>query len=501
MVSLMTDEKPASPPARSGRFRPPFKATLAVLVAALALGAAAVPWWLSDCERLSRMVAKALPGFEGTVAIERARLGWVGPMVIEGISFAGPAEARPPVSISRVEVRHGLLGILLSAGDLGTVRVSGLDVAVAFDEDHHTNLEEIFPPPPTGPQPAQPVAQRSPIRMRLEVEKAIVRITAPWTLEPWVSDPISIRAALAPNATGTFSEWTLEPVELLADAQMDPAVSWGVLAYAAPVLADTTRSRGRFSLRLDGATLPVGDPAAGSLSGVLAMHEVVVGPGPLVTNLLQSLPVSLPRPPDILVADESRVRFQLADRKVRHEGLTFGLPLPGPGRRLDVESSGTVALDDRAVDLKLVLPIPTDLRQDRPLLAALAGKTISVGVAGNLDEPEVVFDGSIRQTAGEVAADLLERVRGGQPPPPEGPADRRGEAGGPSSPPAPRSGDQAGDSSTGEAIVDIVGDVLEEVARRRAERRAAEADGQAPPRRGRLRQRLLRPPPAPQPPP
>jgi hypothetical protein len=49
---------------------------------------------------------------------------------------------------------------------------------------------------------------------------------------------------------------------------------------------------------------------------------------------------------------------------------------------------------------------------------------------------------------------------------------------------------------TTEAIVDIVGDVLEQVARRRAERRAAEAaegpaaQQQAPPRRGRLLQRL-----------
>jgi len=48
---------------------------------------------------------------------------------------------------------------------------------------------------------------------------------------------------------------------------------------------------------------------------------------------------------------------------------------------------------------------------------------------------------------------------------------------------------------TTEAIVDIVGDVLDQMARRRAERQAAEAaDGPAaqpaPPRRGRLLQRL-----------
>jgi len=491
----MVDSNPDAPPARSGRFRPSFKAALAVAAVALAAGAAVVPWWLSDPARLSRLVADSLPGFEGTVSIERARLGWVGPLVVEGVALTPSEGGRPPVAVDRLQASHGLLAILLSAGDLGEVRVAGLDVVVDFDEKHRTNLEQIFPPQPTGPDAPPPAAQRSPVRMRLAVDDAVVRVTAPWTLEPWVSDPISLRAALAP-AKGGFSEWTIEPVQLVADARMDPAVSWGILAYAAPVLADATRSRGRFSLSLDGARLPVGDPGSGSLSGVLAMHEVVVGPGPLVMNLFGSLPGNLPPPPDILVADESRVRFQLADRKVRHEGLKFGLPLPGPGRRLDVESSGTVALEDRSVDLKLVLPIPTDLRQDRPLLAALAGKTISVGVAGSLEEPQVVFDGSIRQAAGQVAADLLERVRGGQPPQATGPGLAPNQ---PASPPVGQSGGPDG-ATTGEAIVDIVGDVLDEVARRRAARRAAEPEEQPQrPLRGRLRQRLLRPLTPPQP--
>ena len=103
---------------------------------------------------------------------------------------------------------------------------------------------------------------------------AIVRITAPWTTEPWLSEPIDLRLALAPVPKG-WSEWTIEPVRLLADARMDPPVAWGVLSYIAPVLADATRTSGRFSLELDGARLPVGDPAGGALSGTLAMLERV----------------------------------------------------------------------------------------------------------------------------------------------------------------------------------------------------------------------------------
>ena len=460
----------------------PMKAALATIFAALLLGAGGLPWWLSQPERLSRIVARAVPELEADVRFESVRLGWAGPLVLDGVTVVPRDGSRSPISIDRIEGSHGLLAMLLSAGDLGRLAIDGLAVDLAFDKDHVSNLEGLVRRKPADPADPAPRPARAAVRMRLEIEDAIVRITAPWTTEAWVSEPIDLRVALAPVPEG-WSEWTIEPVRLLADARMDPPVAWGVLAYIAPVLADTTRTSGRFSLELEGARLPVGDPAGGSLSGTLAMHEVVVGPGPLVTNLFQSLPGGLPPPPSIRVADESHVRFQLADRRVRHEGLEFGVPLPGPGRRLDVKSSGSVGLDDQSLAIKLVLPIPADLRQDRPLLAALAGKTISVGVAGKLGAPQVVFDGSIGQVAGDVAREFIERVRGGGVPP--------------AGPPVP--GVAAPPGVDGDAVADIVGGVIDEIARRRAARQAAEAAAEVPPRRGRLRERVLRPvlPPAP----
>lgn len=464
------------------------KVALGTLLVPLLLGTAAVPWWLSSPERFSRIVARALPELEGELTVEKVQLGWMGPIVLEGVTLTPQDGTRPPVAIRRIEGSHGLLAVLFSVGDLGTISVEGLAVDLVFDEQHRTNLEKLFPARPKDPAKAGRQAKRSPVRMRLAVDDAVVRITAPWTIEPWISDPISVRAGLAPVAAG-HSEWTIEPVNLITDARMDPPVAWGILAYVAPILADATRTGGRFSLTLDGARLPVGDPGSGTLSGTLAMHEVVLGPGPLVTNLFQSLPGSLPPPPAVRVADESHVMFKLADRRVWHDGLEFGLPLPGEGRRLDVRSSGTVGIDDQALDLKLVLPIPGDLRQDRPLLAALAGKTISLGVAGKLGQPQVVFDGSIRKMAGEVARDLLDQVRGNAPaapvPRPGGPAAGGAAAGEP------------GAASTGEDVADLVGDVIDEIARRRAARRAAEEAGEVPPRRGRLRERIPRPAPPP----
>ncbi len=207
--------------------------------------------------------------------------------------------------------------------------------------------------------------------------------------------------------------------------------------------------------------------------------------------------------------------FRLADGRVWHDGLEFGVPLAKPGQRLDVHSSGSVGVEDMSLDVQLALPIPADLPQDRPLVAALAGKSVSIGIGGVLGEPKVNFNGSIKAMAGEVAADLIDRIRNGAPPPAPTPVPPAAAAGGP--PPAPgwKPGEPAAAQASGtavaagdptaDAIVDLVGGVLEEVAKRRAERRAAEAANpeQVPPRRGRLLRRLVPPPqtvPAPSPP-
>lgn len=453
--------------ARPSRLHPALRPTLAAVVVSLVAGASAIPWWFSNPTRLGRLVARIVPELDADVTFEKVRLGWTGPMVLEGVRVI-PRDGGPaPITIDRVEGSHGLLAILLSAGDLGRLVVERPTIDLAFDENHRSNLEKLTSRPPTGEPRPEPRTRRSAVRTRLAIRDAVLRITAPWTSEPWISEPISAQAALAPTAGG-FSEWVVEPVKLLTDARMEPAVAWGVLAYVAPVLADAARTSGRFSVSLDEARLPVGDPAAGTLSGALLMHEVTVGPGPLVGQLLRTLPGGLAAPPAIRVADESHVRFRLADRRVSHEGLEFGLPLPGPGRRIDVQSSGTVGLADGSLDLRLALPIPDDLGGDRAILQALAGKTVSLGVTGRLGEPQVVFDGSIRRMVTDVARDIVNEAAG-------------------------ESADRPATGSTGEVVADVVGDMIEAIARRRAARRAEAGADQDPPRLERPRTRVRRP--------
>jgi len=413
---------PGSPATgRHGTAWPIGRWVVSSLLIAVVAGIICLPWIAGTPERVTKLVAAAIPELAADVKPARVKFGWLGPIVLEDLAII-PRNGDPtPLAVRRVEIEHGLAGILLCAGDLGRVRIEGLQADVIFDREHRTNLDSILPPRDPAQSARGKGPRRAAIALRLDVEDAVVRISGPWTNDPWVSEPIDMKAALGNGADG-YAAWTIEPVQLLKQAELQQTVAHEVLAYIVPVFADAARTSGRFSLRLDGATFPVGRPDEAKLAGLLQMHEVALGPGPLVENMFRSLPFNLPPPPTIRITDEADVSFHLADRRMWHEGLEFGIPLRQPGQRLDVRSQGSVGLDDRSLDLKLALPIPADLPQDRPLVAALSGKQVSLGVGGVLGEPKVIFDGSIKDAAGQVVVDLIDRLRNGPRPQPINPA-------------------------------------------------------------------------------
>ena len=476
---------------------------------------AAIPWYLSSPRMMTRITKRLLPELQASVTFERVRVGWFGPIQLDGIAVKPNDGTDAPLLMSRLEVSSGFGSILCSGGNLGLLRIEGLKIDVTFDKNRNSNLQNLFlkeaTPVATDPPHSKP--RRSIIRMQVVVDDAQIQIRGPWANDPWTSDPIDIRATLGPADSGPYSQWSVAPVQLLNHAKLKPSVASGVLAYIAPILADATRTGGEFSLRINGATIPVGDPAEGTLAGVLAMHTVEIGPGPLAVKTLQELPLGLPPPPVIQIADNANVDFRLGDRRIWHTGLEFGIPLKKPGMRLDIHSSGSVGLDDDSLDLKLELPIPAELPQDRPVIASLAGRKISIGVGGTLLEPKLQFDGSLRDTATAALLEVIERLRRpgstsqrndatvlphGTPP-----VDKNARAPKNDTMEADPSSDankqppslveslkstlpaEVSDDPTADAVIDLVGDVLKEVAKRRAEKRAAEAqDGKIDQPRG-----------------
>lgn len=380
-----------------------------VLLGVILLGGAVVPWWLSEPSRVTAWVSRNVPNLHGRVEMAKATFTWLGPIVFEDVVVVPKNGGREPVVIQRIEASHGIAAFLLSGGDVGHVSVEGLEAHLVFDEERNSNAEGLFVDP-GDPEEGHRPPRKTPLRMVLDVVDARVRIEGPWSPDPWISDPIDVELRLAHTPSGEASEWTLKPTTILEDALLEPAVAQGVLAYIAPVLADATRTSGQFSLALDGGTFPVGVPEKSAFAGKLTMHAVDLGPGPLVTGILAALPGRIQVPTSIRVADDSQISFRMEDRRMWHEGLEFGFPLPRSGSRLDLTSSGSVGLDDKVLDLKLALPFPADLPADRPVLASLAGKTVSIGIGGKLGEPRIDFDGSIRGVAADVIAGTIDRL-------------------------------------------------------------------------------------------
>ena len=498
---------------RSRPMRPVFAVGIVLAVVSTVL-VATLPSWLVSPAGVRQFLLRSIPELKGDVRVEAASIGWFSPLSIRGLGLV-PADGGPaPISVEEIKGDHGLLAILMERGRLGRIEVTGLTLDLVFDKQHVSNLQQLLGRPPkrpvSGEAPGEPPASTGDAseadeQVRVVVADAKIRVEGPWTKDRWESEPIDLEATLRRTDTGD-REWSLAPVTLLDHARLDPSVAAGVLAYAAPILADATRTGGEFSLVIEEARWPAGRGEEATVSGMLTLHKVDVGPGPLVEGLVRVLPGRLPAPPTIRVAEASQVQFRQANRRVWHEGLAFGIPLAESGERLDIESAGSVGLDDRSLDLTLSLPIPADLPQERPLLAAIAGKTLRLRVAGNLDEPQLKLDESLKQTVTAVAGDVLENLRqqraeraaatkpqssnsGAMPLKSEANQGDR-PAVGAEKPARDDSGGTAAklnqlkgmlpaevsDDPTTDAVIDAVGGLLDEVARRRAARKQEQVD-------------------------
>ena len=500
-----------------------------LLIACAAI--ASLPQWLVSADGVRQLIIRSVPNLRGDVFVHAASIGWYTPLRIQDIEIRSARSGPTPIRIGSIEGTRGLLEIIRKGGRIGLITVNNAELHLSYDENHASSLQETIgmgaqtgqldnrsdKPTPSPQRPTGPTDER----VRISVQDARIRIDGPWTSTSWESKAIDVEAVLNQYTDGT-REWALTPVTLLDHAQLNPSVAAGALAYAAPILANTTRASGEFSLVIDEARWIAGEEKTATIDGNLTLHAVDIGPGPMVAKIIAALPGQLPIPPTIRIAESSKIHFRKSDRRIQHEGLAFGIPLKTTGNRLDIVSEGSVGIDDRSIDLTLSLPIPNSLPTDRPLFTALAGKTIKVSVEGTLDDPKLQLDTSLKQTAAEVATDFIRELRNkkSQVPPVEAsektdvPQDQQSST--PSSNSTKKTMSQKAsdgkvgnakkldqlkgllptdisDDPTTDAVIDAVGGLLDEVAKRRAEREQTKSkENPDKPQQDRPARRLLK---------
>jgi hypothetical protein len=206
---------------------------------------------------------------------------------------------------------------------------------------------------------------------------------------------------------------------LIQNVRITPEMCNQWLKYVAPLLADATEAEGKFSLNLEGASVPLFTPLASTVQGGLAIHGAQVGPGPLakqylamarqVRSLMDPTAAQGDNYGRWLLLPEHNVGFAVQDGIVSHDGLTM------TAQNFVMTTKGHVRIEDQAIDLDANIPIQDawfKKKEQQTLLGGLHGKAIPVKITGSLSQPKLdtkAYQDFGKQLAGSAVQGFLEK--------------------------------------------------------------------------------------------
>jgi hypothetical protein len=189
------------------------------------------------------------------------------------------------------------------------------------------------------------------------------------------------------------------------------------LKFALPVVAEVTQVGGEFSVDLTGFQLPLDKPAGAQTAGTISVHNIELGPGPLVQQLRPVIEKlrgivggdDRQRVERLSIARESQVEFRLVAGRVYHRGLRLQFP------RFSIETYGSVGLDE-SLAMMAEIRLPDKWLGDGPLATLLKSRPFQVPIAGTLKKPSLdlaqfraLGRQNVRETAKEILGEELQR--------------------------------------------------------------------------------------------
>lgn len=316
-----------------------------------------------------------LPEVEGTVTAGGASLGWFSPITFQDVEISAP-DGTPVVTVPKCQGDRPLWRYLTGPSELGNFRVERPRLNVAVTEEG-SNLRQVFAVPTDEPQ--QPAALPD-VSVGLEIVDASLSFRSRDATRPWNVEGFNLSAMLRPSTAteSGLTELALHQGTVFQNTPLTPQMCDDLLKYIAPVLAEVTDVSGEFSIQLDNWRSPAADLGQVKGSGRLVIHSIDLSAGPLVRGLAPLLKL----PPSVRLADESVIRFEVADGRVHHRDLEFGV------RGLTIRTQGSVGFD-QSLDLAAEVPLPTELLEGVPLPESLRTQPIKLPICGTLNRPQI----------------------------------------------------------------------------------------------------------------
>lgn len=213
----------------------------------------------------------------------------------------------------------------------------------------------------------------------------------------------------------------MEKGQMLENVRISPQMCRTWMKYITPLLADATRSEGRFSMSLDRARVPLRNLELGDVRGQLQIHSAQVGPGPHAKDIVAlaqqirgllgggAAPTNTNAGGTWMKLPEQQVVFSVQDGRVHHDRLVVTIG------DVEIQTSGSVGFDE-SLDLVAQIPVQDAWIADEPLLSTMRGTVLRIPVQGTMDQPRLdtrVLDDlgreAVRGAAGRLLENELER--------------------------------------------------------------------------------------------
>lgn len=342
-----------------------------------------------------------------TATVGGVHVGWFGPLSVTDLHVA-ETSGEQVITAKSLATEKSLLPLLRDPSHVGDIIVDSPTVNLTFLEqgtNFHRVINALKPP---DAEPSKKKKLPTDAAVILRDLRFVVRSQD--ELRPLVDAPfedlvLHYRAAEEPQVL------ELQPGLILDQAALTPELFQYGLQFILPILSDTTIVEGEISLRSEGVTLPLEQPAMTSGTAQLTIHSVAVGTNSALAKQIAQLVALLfgkEAPERMVLVDGSIIDVTMKDRVITHRGAKFGLPQIHP--RLVIETQGDVGLD-KSLDLQLMIPVPRGLAENsaNTLLESDGESEINtkiiIPIRGTIEKPEVQWN----TVAADVAA-LLRRA-------------------------------------------------------------------------------------------
>jgi len=226
-----------------------------------------------------------------------------------------------------------------------------------------------------------------PTKVEAELGRGIVRLIP-------TEIPIGQGGKLRLGPEGRLGPGAVEvvhaPAKVIEQVEITPEMCQQWLGYVAPLLAGVAETRGRFSVDIDALRVPVMAPKQGDVAGRLTIHDVEIGPGPLV----QELAVLLGGGSSAKLSKESVVPFRMVQGRIYHQNLELVFP------DVTIRTQGSVGIDE-TIALLVEMPVPPRWIGNNPNLQGFKDQIIRLPIGGTLNRPQID-----RRAMDQVLADM-----------------------------------------------------------------------------------------------